>query len=59
PKTEVVYKVTDFYSDADDRGIAWRDPDIAIKWPVDMLMAVLSGKDRGHPRLADSPIYFP
>lgn len=30
---EFCYKVTDFYHPNDEDGIAWNDPDIAIKWP--------------------------
>jgi len=50
---EVLYKVTDFYSAADDRGLAWDDPDLAIAWPVTPDRAILSDKDRGWPRLRD------
>ncbi|MDQ0504782.1 dTDP-4-dehydrorhamnose 3,5-epimerase [Xanthobacter agilis] len=55
---EVVYKVTDYYSPADDGGVAWDDPDIAIAWPVAPSAAVLSDKDTKHPRLKDLPAYF-
>lgn len=58
PDTEVIYKVTDYYSQADDRGLAFDDPALAIPWPVDPAQAVLSDKDRVHPRLADLPVYF-
>ena len=58
PDTEMIYKVTDYYSAADDRGIAWDDPDIGIEWPVDAADAVLSDKDRRQPRLVGLPEYF-
>lgn len=58
PMTEVVYKVTDLYAPECDRGIAWDDPDIAIPWPVEPGAAILSEKDRKHPRLADAPAAF-
>lgn len=48
---EVMYKCTDEYSPADDRGIIWNDPDIGIAWPL--ADPVLSGKDKVHPRLQD------
>lgn len=51
PDTEVFYKVTNPYSPEHDRGIAFDDPDIAIKWPVDLAAAVLSDKDRRQPSL--------
>ncbi len=55
---EVQYKVTDYYSAADDGGVAWDDPDLAIEWPVSASEAVLSDKDRQHPRLKDLPVLF-
>lgn len=58
PDTEVIYKVTDYYAPECDRGIAWDDPDLAIDWPVDREAAVLSDKDRRHPRLAELPPQF-
>lgn len=56
---EVLYKVSDFYSAAHDRGLAWDDPDLAIAWPVAAPSAVLSDKDRGWPRLRDLEEAFP
>jgi dTDP-4-dehydrorhamnose 3,5-epimerase len=53
PDTEVIYKVTAPYAPALDRGIAWDDPALGIPWPVAPGKAILSDKDRRHPRLAD------
>ncbi|MBN1349879.1 dTDP-4-dehydrorhamnose 3,5-epimerase [candidate division KSB1 bacterium] len=50
---EVIYKCTDFYSPKDERGIAWNDSAIGIKWPVKT--PILSAKDKQHPRLAVVP----
>ena len=58
PDTEVIYKVTNYYSAANDLGLAWDDPDLGIDWPVDAAKAVLSDKDRKHPRLRDLPTIF-
>lgn len=58
PETEVLYKVSNYYSKAHDHGLAWDDPALAIAWPVAPERAVLSDKDRQHPRLADLPSYF-
>jgi dTDP-4-dehydrorhamnose 3,5-epimerase len=55
PDTEVVYKVTAYYSREHDRGIRWNDPDLGIAWPVGAEAAVLSAKDLGLPRLAEAP----
>ena len=53
PDTEVVYKVSDYYSPAHDRGLLWNDPALGIEWPVPEADAVLSDRDRRQPRLAD------
>jgi dTDP-4-dehydrorhamnose 3,5-epimerase len=53
PDTEVVYKVTAYYSRAHDRGIRWNDPGLDIDWPVDPAKALLSDKDRAHPCLTE------
>jgi dTDP-4-dehydrorhamnose 3,5-epimerase len=55
PDTEVIYKVTALYAPANDRGILWNDPALAIEWPVDTASVVLSEKDKLLPRLADLP----
>jgi dTDP-4-dehydrorhamnose 3,5-epimerase len=58
PDTEVIYKVTDFYAPACERGLAVDDPDLAIAWPLPLQEAVLADKDRRHPRLRDLPVQF-
>lgn len=50
---ELAYLVTDYYSPEHDRGLLWSDPALGIDWPVAEADAVLSGKDRVQPRLAD------
>jgi dTDP-4-dehydrorhamnose 3,5-epimerase len=58
PDTHVLYKVTAYYSPANDLGIAWDDPDLAIDWPIPPGKAILSEKDTRHPRLNSLPTYF-
>jgi dTDP-4-dehydrorhamnose 3,5-epimerase len=53
---DVVYKCTGEYSQTDDRGIIWNDPDINIQWPVSD--PVLSEKDMKHPLLKDADNNF-
>ena len=53
PDTEVAYKVSDTYAPDCDRGLAWDDPALGIPWGVAPEAAVLSDKDRRHPRLAE------
>jgi dTDP-4-dehydrorhamnose 3,5-epimerase len=45
------YKCTALYSVADELGVVWNDPAIAIAWPV--AEPQLSAKDKVLPRLAD------
>jgi dTDP-4-dehydrorhamnose 3,5-epimerase len=49
---EVMYKCTEEYSPAEDRGIIWNDPDLKVSWPLPD--ALLSQKDRILPRLRDA-----
>jgi dTDP-4-dehydrorhamnose 3,5-epimerase len=58
PNTELVYKVSSYYSPAHDCGLAWDDPALAIAWPVAAAEALLSDKDRRHPPLAGLPAHF-
>jgi len=52
PDTVVFYKVTNPYSQPHDAGIAFDDPEIGIKWPIELSEAVLSDKDKVQPKLA-------
>ena len=58
PDTEVLYKVTQVYSPAHDKGLAFDDPALGIDWGIDPAKAVLSDKDRRHPRLAELGAQF-
>jgi dTDP-4-dehydrorhamnose 3,5-epimerase len=57
PNTEVVYKVTDYYSREHDRTIRFDDPEIGIKWPFAPDELRLSHKDRAAPFLADAEVF--
>lgn len=43
------YKVSGFYDHADEGGVAWNDPQIGIRWPVDA--PILSNRDCSYPML--------
>ena len=58
PDVEVIYKVSQYYSAAHDKGLLWNDPALGISWPVAADAAHLSEKDKVQPRLADLPAYF-
>ena len=57
---DFVYKCTDYYHPASERGVAWNDPGIGIVWPDLGGAPQLSEKDRVLPVLAratDLPAY--
>jgi dTDP-4-dehydrorhamnose 3,5-epimerase len=56
--SEVLYKMTEYFSPEFERGLAFDDPDLGIDWPVDTSHAILSDRDRRHPRLRDLPAIF-
>jgi dTDP-4-dehydrorhamnose 3,5-epimerase len=58
PDTEVIYKVTNYYSPQHERGIIWDDPDLKISWPARPAEVMLSDKDRQLPRLKELADYF-
>lgn len=58
PNTEVIYKVTNYYAPNHDRGIAWDDPALGIDWGITGDAAILSGKDKMQPRLAEAAQLF-
>lgn len=46
PAAEVLYKTTDYYAAPHDRCMIWNDPDLAIDWPLNGAVPVLSPKDQ-------------
>ena len=58
PNSVIGYRVTDYYSPENDKGVAWDDPGIAVAWPDVADAATLSAKDRSQPALGDLPAYF-
>jgi dTDP-4-dehydrorhamnose 3,5-epimerase len=50
---DFLYKCSDYYDSADDRGVLWSDPAIGIAW--DEAEPMVSAKDLALPRLADVP----
>jgi dTDP-4-dehydrorhamnose 3,5-epimerase len=57
---DFLYKCTELYSPGSERAIAWNDPDLAIRWPVEN--PLLSEKDAAAPTLAAAgvlPVYSP
>ena len=53
---EVMYKVDEFYSPADDRSIRFDDPELGVEWGD--ITPILSQKDMNAPLLKDSDVEF-
>jgi dTDP-4-dehydrorhamnose 3,5-epimerase len=48
---DVHYKLSNLYDPATEAAIAWDDPEVAVRWPIDD--PEVSARDRAAPRLAD------
>ena len=55
-EAEVVYKVDEFYSREDERGIVYNDPTIAVEWRVSN--PAVSSKDKALPKFDEEEEYF-
>jgi dTDP-4-dehydrorhamnose 3,5-epimerase len=56
--TEIQYKVTDFYSQEDERSILWNDCEIGIEWPKEVNdKLILSPKDRQGSSLSTAEVF--
>ena len=53
-----VYKVDNYYSPDDDRGIAYNDRQIGIDWILKSDELQLSNKDKSHPTLSEAKELF-
>ncbi len=55
--TIFAYKVDNYYSPKNDRGIAFNDPAIGIDWRMDGTLLKLSDKDLKQPLLKDADLF--
>jgi len=55
-EADVIYKTTEEYAPDLDRGIAWNDPQIGIRWPI--ADPILSPKDAQWPSLGEADNNF-
>lgn len=58
PDTQVIYKVTNYYSAQHDFGIRWNDPELKIDWPFGEDEVELSEKDKAQPLFANLQHWF-
>ncbi len=54
---DVTYQVSSYYELRLERGVAWDDPQVDIRWPT--TVPLLSDRDRANPRLAEIEPYDP
>jgi len=50
---DVIYKQSAYYDPQVERGIAWDDPDVAVRWPLPADQLIVSERDAYAPRLAE------
>ena len=50
---DVSYKQTAYYDPELERGIAWNDPDVGIRWPLPDAQLLVSPRDDAAPRLSE------
>ena len=50
---DVMYKQSNYYEDARERGITYRDPDVGIEWPVPVDDLIPSQRDKEAPTLRE------
>ena len=58
PQALLQYKVDNYYSPADDCGIYYADPALAIDWLLPAEQLLLSAKDRQLSLLSNLPVHF-
>jgi dTDP-4-dehydrorhamnose 3,5-epimerase len=56
---DVMYKQSNYYADATERGIAYNDPEVAIEWPLPIEELIPSQRDAAAPLLRDIEAELP
>jgi dTDP-4-dehydrorhamnose 3,5-epimerase len=56
---DVMYKQSNYYADGSERGIAYDDPDVAVKWPLPMGELIPSQRDATAPLLRECVAELP
>lgn len=54
---ECLYKTTDYWAPEHERALLWNDPELAIDWPLDGAVPMLSGKDAQGKLLVDADAF--
>lgn len=56
---DVIYKQTAYYDPALERGIAWDDPDVGVRWPLPASELSVSERDAQAPHLSEIAAELP
>jgi dTDP-4-dehydrorhamnose 3,5-epimerase len=56
---DVIYKQTAYYDPQIERGIAWNDPDVGVRWPLPEAELIVSARDRDAPSLREIAAELP
>ncbi len=56
---DVIYKQTAYYDPHIERGIAWNDPDVGVRWPLPEDELTISARDRAAPLLGEVEAELP
>ncbi|MEW6562280.1 MAG: dTDP-4-dehydrorhamnose 3,5-epimerase [Pseudomonadota bacterium] len=56
-RAELLYKTTNYWMPECERTIVWDDPDLAIDWPLNGAMPILSAKDRSAPTFRKAEVF--
>ena len=54
---DFLYKTTDVWVKASDRGVRWDDADIGVDWPIDGSPPIVAAKDRSMPGLREAELF--
>ena len=57
-EADVLYKVNSEYSEKDERGIIWNDPEISIKWPIEKPILIKKDLQLSSLKNADSNFVY-
>ncbi len=56
---DVIYKQTAYYDPEIERGIAWNDPDVGVRWPLVQAELIVSPRDSAAPSLRELAAELP
>jgi len=54
---ELLYKATDYYDPEDEHCLAWNDPTVAVEWPLQETVPIVSQRDRAGLSLSEIPLF--